>query len=58
MVKLRKLWRLLWVSGLLLLAAIALPWFLLAQLKYPGFFDYYIIKQHSARYTASTLNSV
>ena len=42
--QLRKLWRLPWVSGLLLLAAIALPWFVLAQLKYPGFFDYIIIK--------------
>ena len=53
-----KVWRLPWVSGLLLFAAIALPWFVLAQLKYPGFFDYIIIKQHFARYTASTFNSV
>jgi 4-amino-4-deoxy-L-arabinose transferase-like glycosyltransferase len=42
----------------LLFAAIALPWFVLAQLKYPDFFDYIIIKQHFARYTASTFNSV
>jgi len=53
-----KVWRLPWVSGLLLFAAIALPWFVMAQLKYPGFFDYIIIKQHFARYTASTFNSV
>ncbi len=53
-----KVWRLPWVSGLLLFAAIALPWFVLAQLTYPGFFDYIIIKQHFARYTASTFNSV
>ncbi len=53
-----KVWRLPWISGLLLFAAIALPWFVLAQLKYPGFFDYIIIKQHFARYTASTFNSV
>jgi len=53
-----KVWRLPWVSGLLLFAAIALPWFVLAQLSYPGFFDYIIIKQHFARYTASTFNSV
>jgi 4-amino-4-deoxy-L-arabinose transferase-like glycosyltransferase len=42
----------------LLLEAIALPWFVLVQLKYSGFFDYIIIKQHFARYTASTFNSV
>ena len=53
-----KVWRLPWISGLLLFAAVALPWFVLAQLKYPGFFDYIIIKQHFARYTASTFNSV
>ncbi len=53
-----KVWRLPWVSGVLLFAAIALPWFVLAQVKYPGFFDYIIIKQHFARYTASTFNSV
>jgi hypothetical protein len=53
-----KVWRLPWLSGLLLFAVIALPWFVLAQLKYPGFFDYIIIKQHFARYTASTFNSV
>lgn len=53
-----QVWRLPWISGLLLFAAIALPWFVRAQLKYPGFFDYIIIKQHFARYTASTFNSV
>jgi len=53
-----KVWRLPWFTGLLLFAAIALPWFVLAQLNYPGFFDYIIIKQHFARYTASTFNSV
>ncbi len=51
-------WRLPWASGLLLLAVIALPWFVLAQLTYPDFFDYIIIKQHFARYTDSTFNSV
>ncbi|MEZ7849117.1 MAG: hypothetical protein QMB14_02805 [Polaromonas sp.] len=56
--QLRKLSRLPWVSRLLLLAAIAPPWFVPAQLKYPGFFNYIIIKQHFARYTASTFNSV
>jgi 4-amino-4-deoxy-L-arabinose transferase-like glycosyltransferase len=53
-----KIRRLPWLSGLLLFAAIALPWFVLSQLKYPEFFDYIIIKQHFARYTASTFNSV
>jgi 4-amino-4-deoxy-L-arabinose transferase-like glycosyltransferase len=53
-----KAWHLPWASGLLLFAAIALPWFVQAQLKYPSFFDYIIIKQHFTRYTASTFNSV
>jgi 4-amino-4-deoxy-L-arabinose transferase-like glycosyltransferase len=56
--QLGKVWRLPWASGLFLLAAIALPWFVSAQLKYPGFFDYIIVKQHCARYTDSTFNSV
>ena len=52
-----KAWRLPWLSGLLLFSAIALPWFVLGQQKYPGLFDYLIIGQHFGRYTGSTFNN-
>ena len=52
-----KAWRLPWLSGLLLFSAIALPWFVLAQQKYPGLFDYLIIGQHFGRYTGTTFNN-
>lgn len=49
--------RLPWVSGLLLFSALALPWFVLGQQKYPGLFDYLIIGQHFGRYTGTTFNN-
>jgi len=52
-----KAWRLPWLSGLLLFSAIALPWFVLGQQKFPGLFDYLIIGQHFGRYTGNTFNN-
>jgi 4-amino-4-deoxy-L-arabinose transferase-like glycosyltransferase len=52
-----KAWRMPWLSGLLLFSAIALPWFVLGQQKYPGLFDYLIIGQHFGRYTGNTFNN-
>ena len=49
--------RLPWFSGLALFAAVALPWFVLAQRQFPGMFDYLIIGQHFRRYTGSTFNN-
>lgn len=46
-----------WLSGLALFTAIALPWFVLAQQKYPQFFDYMFVGQQFNRYTASTYNN-
>ena len=46
-----------WLSGLGLFALIALPWFVLAQQKYPGLFDYMFIGQQFKRYTATTYNN-
>jgi 4-amino-4-deoxy-L-arabinose transferase-like glycosyltransferase len=46
-----------WLSGLSLFALIALPWFVLAQQKYPGLFDYMFIGQQFNRYTATTYNN-
>jgi 4-amino-4-deoxy-L-arabinose transferase-like glycosyltransferase len=46
-----------WLSGLALFALIGLPWFVLAQQKYPQFFDYMFIGQQLNRYTATTYNN-
>lgn len=39
-----------WVSGVLLTAALSLPWFVLAELKTPGFIDYFIVGEHFKRF--------
>jgi 4-amino-4-deoxy-L-arabinose transferase-like glycosyltransferase len=46
-----------WLSGLALFALIALPWFVIAQRKYAGLFDYMFIGQQFNRYTAATYNN-
>lgn len=46
-----------WFSGLALFALIALPWFVIAQQKYPQLFDYMFVNQHFKRYTATTYNN-
>jgi len=42
--------RLPWVTGILLLVALGLPWFVLAELKTPGFIDYFIVGEHFKRF--------
>ena len=42
-----------WFSGVLLSCAIALPWYVAAELKNPGFLEYFIIGEHFYRYTDS-----
>jgi 4-amino-4-deoxy-L-arabinose transferase-like glycosyltransferase len=37
-------------TGLLIFLAITLPWHILAQLRVPEFFDFYVIAQHFTRY--------
>ena len=46
-----------WVSGLALFAVVVLPWFVLAQEKYPDFFNYMFVGQQFNRYTAATYNN-
>ena len=46
-----------WLSGLAVFAVIALPWFVMAQQKYPQFFDYMFIGQQLNRYTAKSYNN-
>lgn len=43
--------------GLLAFAAVALPWMLLMQHRYPGFFDYFIVEQHFRRYATVGFNN-
>jgi len=47
----RQTWRKLpWVSGVILAAAISLPWYIAAELKTPGFLNYFIIGEHFYRF--------
>ena len=39
-----------WIVGVLLLLAISIPWYVLAELSTPGFIDYFIIGEHYERY--------
>lgn len=54
----RQLVRLLHPLGLAVFAAIALPWLLLMQQRYPGFFDYFIVEQHFRRFAQKNFNNV
>ena len=51
-------WKLLWqriplISGLLLMLAIALPWYVLAEKATPGFLNYFIVGEHWSRFVDS-----
>jgi len=39
-----------WVTGILLMLVITLPWYIMAELKTPGFLDYFIIGEHFKRF--------
>jgi 4-amino-4-deoxy-L-arabinose transferase-like glycosyltransferase len=43
--------------GIVLFAAVALPWMLLMQQRFPLFFDYFIVEQHFRRYATSGFNN-
>lgn len=45
--------RLPWFSGCLLMCAIAVPWYVFAELKTPGFLDYFFVGEHWKRYVIS-----
>ena len=42
-----------WISGTLLMFAIAAPWYALAELRTPGFLDYFIMGEHVSRFLDS-----
>ena len=44
--------------GLFAFAIVGLPWFVVMQLRYPGFFDYFVMEQHFRRFAQSTFNNV
>lgn len=44
------LFKLPWLLGILLVALIAVPWYYLAEIRSPGFFDYFIVGEHFKRF--------
>ena len=44
--------------GLLAFAIVGLPWFVAMQLRFPEFFDYFVMEQHFRRFAQSTFNNV
>ena len=47
----------LWPPGWAVLLAVAGPWFVAMQMKYPGFFDYFVVTQHFRRFASSGFNN-
>ncbi|HED34432.1 MAG TPA: glycosyltransferase family 39 protein [Gammaproteobacteria bacterium] len=42
-----------WFSGGLLMLALTLPWYILAEIRTPGFIDYFIVGEHWKRFTVT-----
>ena len=55
--QLKKVPRLPWVSGLLLFALIALPWFWYTEQKFPGMLDYMFGKHQISRFSTTVFNN-
>src|SRR5262245_11937801 len=49
--------RLVWLPGMALFAVIGLPWFLLMQARYPGFFEYFFVHHQFERFAAQGFNN-
>jgi len=45
--------RLPWISGTFLMLLLAIPWYIMAEKRTPGFLDYFIIGEHIRRFTVS-----
>ncbi|MDQ6679630.1 MAG: glycosyltransferase family 39 protein, partial [Pseudomonadota bacterium] len=54
----RDVLRLLHPLGLAAFALVAGPWLVAMQLRFSGFFDYFIVEQHFRRYAQSNFNNV
>ncbi|KLN56764.1 ArnT family glycosyltransferase [Variovorax paradoxus] len=46
-----------WLPGWAVLLAVAGPWFVAMQMRYPEFFDYFVITQHFRRFASSGFNN-
>jgi 4-amino-4-deoxy-L-arabinose transferase-like glycosyltransferase len=46
----RKILHIPWLLGILLTGAICLPWYYLAEVRSPGFIDYFVIGEHFKRF--------
>jgi len=46
-----------WWPGVLLFAAVTLPWFLAVQARFPGFLHYFFVYHHFQRYVGSGFNN-
>src|SRR6478736_2049987 len=55
--RLRLLWRLVSLPGLLVFILVAVPWFLAMTLRYPDFLQYFFVEQHFRRYAAGGFNN-
>lgn len=59
---LRRRWHalraLVWWPGLLLFLLIAAPWFVVMQMRFPGFLDYFFVFQHFKRFTVGGFNNM
>ena len=53
----RKLGVLLWPPALLAFLVVVLPWFVLMQNLYPGFFNYFFVYQHFERFVSESFNN-
>ncbi|RSZ45796.1 MULTISPECIES: glycosyltransferase family 39 protein [unclassified Variovorax] len=47
----------LWLPGWAILLIVAGPWFVAMQMKYPEFFDYFVITQHFRRFASAGFNN-
>ncbi|OXC88142.1 dolichyl-phosphate-mannose--protein mannosyltransferase [Achromobacter sp. KAs 3-5] len=53
----RGLRALVWPPALLVFLAVAAPWFVLMQMRFPGFYDYFFVYQHFQRFAAGGFNN-
>ncbi|NVM92150.1 4-amino-4-deoxy-L-arabinose transferase-like glycosyltransferase [Variovorax sp. SG517] len=47
----------LWLPGWAVLLIVAGPWFVAVQMKYPEFFDYFVVTQHFRRFASTGFNN-
>lgn len=53
----QSVWLLAWWPGWIAFTLVAAPWFIAMQLRYPGFYDYFVVTQHFRRFAASGFNN-